>query len=101
MSPLSSVPAEVVPDPQVVARLLREQAPHLAGMPLRANSASGSSNWVFRLGDSLAVRLPRSDDYVADLVNEVSWLPRLAPKLPVAVPDVVIAGQPCGAFPRP
>src|SRR3546814_14241453 len=70
-------------------------------MPVRASSASGSSNWVFRLGDTLAIRLPRSDDYVADLVNEVRWLPRLAPNLPVAVPDVVAIGQPSGAFDRP
>ncbi len=101
MSPLPSVRADAVPDPQVVTRLLREQAPHLAGMPVRASSASGSSNWVFRLGDTLAIRLPRSDDYVADLVNEVRWVPRLAPSLPVAVPDVVAVGQPSGAFARP
>src|SRR3546814_16728794 len=70
-------------------------------MPVRASSASGSSNWVFRLGDTLAIRLPQSDDYVADLVNEVRWLPRLAPNLPVAVPDVVAIGQHRGAFARP
>lgn len=101
VSPLASVPADVAPHPQVVTRLLREQAPHLADMPVRPNSASGSSNWVFRLGDTLAIRLPRSDDYVADLVNEVRWLPRLAPTLPVPVPEVVAVGQPSGAFPRP
>jgi hypothetical protein len=101
VSPLSSVAADVVPDPQVVTRLLREQAPHLADMPVRASRASGSSNWVFRIGDTLAIRLPRSDDYVADLVNEVRWLPRLTPDLPVAVPDIVAVGQPSGAFPRP
>lgn len=97
----TSVPADVVPDPQMVTRLLREQAPHLADMPVWAISASGSSNWVFRLGDTLAIRLPRSDDYVTDLVNEVRWLPRLAPNLPVAVPDVIAFGQPSGAFARP
>lgn len=101
VSPLSSAPANVVPDLQVVTRLLREQAPHFADMPVRASSASGSSNWVFRLGDTLAIRLPRSDDYVADLVNEVRWLPRLAPNLRVAVPDVVAVGQPSAVFPRP
>lgn len=95
------MPADVVPDPQTVTRLLREQAPHLADMTVQSSSTSGSSNWVFRLGDALAVRLPRSDDYAADLLNEVRWLPRLAPNLPVAVPDVVAVGQPSGTFPRP
>jgi aminoglycoside phosphotransferase (APT) family kinase protein len=96
-----SVAADVVPDPHVVSRLLREQAPYLAGMPVRPVSASGSSNWVFRIGDGLAIRLPRSDDYVADLVNEVRWLPRLGPNLPAAVPDIVAVGQPSETFPRP
>ncbi len=101
VSPPAAVPADVVPDPQIVNRLLREQAPHLADLTVRASCASGSSNWVFRLGDALAVRLPRSDDYVADLLNEVRWLPRLGPNLTVAVPDVVAVGQPSGTFARP
>lgn len=84
-----------------MARLLREQAPRLAGMPIRPSSTSGSSNWVFRLGETLAIRLPRSENYVADLVNEVRWLPHLAPELDVAVPDVVAVGQPSETFPRP
>lgn len=56
---------------------------------------------MFRIGDALAVRLPRSDDYVADLLKEVRWLTHLAPRLPVAVPDVVAVGKPSGTFPRP
>ncbi|WP_227584245.1 aminoglycoside phosphotransferase family protein [Cellulomonas chengniuliangii] len=100
---VSALPPEAadVPHPQVVTQLLREQAPHLADMPVQASHASGSSNWVFRVGDALAVRLPRSDDYVADLAKEVRWLPRLAPHLPVPVPDVVAVGQPSTTFPRP
>ncbi len=94
-------PADPVPDPQIVTRLLQEQAPHLADLPVRRLRASGSSNWVFRLGDTLAIRLPRSDAYDADLMNEVRSLPRLAPDLPVAVPDVVAVGRPSETFRRP
>jgi len=101
VSPSSSVSDDVVPDPQVVTRLLREQAPRLADLPVRASRTSGSSNWVFRIGDDLAIRLPRSDDYVADLSNEVRWLPHLAPRLPAPVPEVVTVGRPSAAFPRP
>ena len=89
------------PDPELVTRLLREQAPALADLPVRPSSASGSSNWVFRLGSDLAVRLPRSDRYVQDLVREVRWLPRLGPALPVPVPVVVAAGEPSETFPAP
>ena len=84
-----------------MARLLREQTPRLADLPVRACDASGSSNWVFRLGDAMAVRLPRSDDYVGDLESEVRWLPHLAPELPVPVPEIVAVGRPGATFPRP
>ena len=85
----------------MVTRLLRDQAPDLANMLVRPSPASGSSNWVFRIGEGLAIRLPRSHDYVADLENEVCWLPRLAPGLPAAVPDIVAVGEPSETFPRP
>jgi aminoglycoside phosphotransferase (APT) family kinase protein len=70
-------------------------------MSVQVSPASGSSNWVFRVGNTLAIRLPRSDGYVADLVNEVRWLPLLAPHLPAAVPNIVVVGQPSETFPRP
>ncbi|WP_409482877.1 aminoglycoside phosphotransferase family protein [Arsenicicoccus dermatophilus] len=89
------------PDAALVTLLLREQAPHLADLPVRASDQAGSSNWVFRVGDGHAVRLPRSDDYVADLRTETRWLPVLAPHLCAPVPDVVLAGEPTVAFPRP
>ncbi|MSZ78168.1 MAG: phosphotransferase, partial [Actinobacteria bacterium] len=101
MSRSSGGAAEAVPDLGIVTRLLREQAPHLGDLPVREIGVSGSSNWVFRVGDALAIRLPRSDDYVADLASEVRWLPGLAPHLPVPVPDVVAVGRPSDAFPRP
>lgn len=85
----------------MVNQLLRDQAPDLADLALREIPAPGSSNWVFRIGEALAIRLPRSDDYVADLCNEVQYLPRLAPHLPAAVPEIVATGQPSPTFPRP
>lgn len=100
-APPPSESADVVPDRRLVTRLLRDQAPHLADMPVRASAASGSSNWVFRLGDALVVRLPRAETYVADLVNEVRWLPHLAPHVVSPVPEVVTVGEASGAFPHP
>ncbi len=70
-------------------------------MPVRVSPASGSSNWVFRLGDALAVRLPRSDEYVPDLLKETRWLPHIASQVVSPVPEVVALGQASQAFPRP
>ncbi len=41
----------------LIAELLREQHPDLAGMPLTFG-ARGWDNQLWRLGDDLAVRLP-------------------------------------------
>lgn len=92
---------DAVPGPGLVSRLLREQAPELAALTPRSSQSSGSSNWVFRLGDKHAIRLPRADSYVGDLLKEAQWLPRLTPALSVPVPDVVFLGEPSTFFPRP
>ncbi|QIK68538.1 aminoglycoside phosphotransferase family protein [Nocardioides sp. HDW12B] len=80
---------------------MREQNPGLAGRHVRPSESSGSSNWVFRVGDETAVRLPRSDAYAADLLVEAAHLPRLAPHLGVPVPEVTFLGEPSATFPRP
>lgn len=85
----------------LVGRLLRQQAPHLAALRVRPSDAAGSSNVVFRLGDSYAVRLPRADEYVADLLTEIEWLPQLGPSLTAPVPEIVFAGRASDVFPRP
>ena len=92
---------ERVPDAGLVVRLLREQFPELAGHHVRPSGASGSSNWVFRVGDEYAVRLPRSDSYTADLLTEARFLPRLAPHLALPVPQVRFLAEPSVRFPRP
>ncbi|QIG46195.1 aminoglycoside phosphotransferase family protein [Nocardioides anomalus] len=80
---------------------MREQAPHLADLPVRPAEGSGSSNTVVRLGEAYAVRLPRSTEYAADLRKEVAWLPRLGPLLPAPVPEVVFTGRASDLFPHP
>lgn len=90
-----------LPGIEVARALLREQVPHLADLPLAPSPASGSSNVVLRLGERLAVRLPRTDAYAVDLAKELTWLPRLAGSLPAPVPQIVHAGEPSIAFGRP
>ncbi len=101
MSPRFSESTDLVPDIRVVTQLLRDQAPHLADLPVRVSSASGSSNWVFRLGDALVVRLPRADTYVPDLLKEIRWLPHIAPRVDCPMPEVIAIGEASDAFPRP
>ena len=101
VSPRFSESTDLVPDIRVVTQLLRDQAPHLADLPVRVSSASGSSNWVFRLGDALVVRLPRADTFVPDLLKEVRWLPHIAPRVDCPIPEVIAIGEASAAFLRP
>src|SRR5947209_6976456 len=50
---------EVVTDASLVRRLLAGQFPEWAGLPIEAVPSAGTDNVIYRLSDSLAVRLPR------------------------------------------
>ncbi|WP_234336649.1 aminoglycoside phosphotransferase family protein [Streptomyces xylophagus] len=91
---------EIEIDESLVRALLRGQHPDLAGLALRP-VASGWDNQLWRLGDELAVRLPRTPRAPALLRKEWDWLPRLAPLLPLPVPTPVRQGAPTERFPLP
>jgi aminoglycoside phosphotransferase (APT) family kinase protein len=56
---------------------------------------------VWRLGDSLAIRITRRAVAVDLHQHEQRWLPVLAPGLPLPVPAPVIVGVPSARFPWP
>ncbi|MFC9115186.1 MULTISPECIES: aminoglycoside phosphotransferase family protein [Streptomyces] len=91
---------EIPVDEAFVRSLLREQRPEWAGLPL-APAGAGTDNTMYRLGDDLVVRLPRTADGAPSLRKEQEWLPRLAPHLPCPVPEPVHAGAPTDAYPVP
>ena len=90
--------AELTIDVDLVRRLLLEQHPDLAGLSL-TTVGEGWDNAVFRLGDELAIRLPRRSATAALVENEQRWLPHLAPRLPLPVPTPVRIGRPGMGFP--
>jgi aminoglycoside phosphotransferase (APT) family kinase protein len=64
--------------------------------------ARGWDNQLWRLGDDLAVRLPWATGSADALLRkEYSWLPGLAPRLPLPVPVPQRLGEPSERFPRP
>lgn len=92
---------EVQIDRALAARLLVEQHPHLAARPISRLDVQGTDNVVFRLGDDLSLRLPRKPSAVPGVLVELEWLPRLAPQLPLPVPDPIARGEPSDAYPFP
>ena len=86
-------------DTGLVHRLLTDQFPRWADRVIRPVASSGTDNAMFRLGDELAVRLPRVSRAAADIDVERRWLPALAPHLPVAIPEIVAVGEPVDDLP--
>ncbi len=90
--------ADIEIDEPLIRSLLRAQHPDLADLPLQAMD-SGWDNAMFRLGEHLAVRLPRRVAVTKLIEHEQEWLPQLAPLLPIAVPAPVRVGRPAENYP--
>jgi aminoglycoside phosphotransferase (APT) family kinase protein len=87
-------------DEALVGRLIAGQFPQWARLPVRRVPSSGTDNAIFRLGDALAVRLPRIHWAVDQVAKEQQWLPRFAPRLPLAVPVPLARGEPAEGYPH-
>ena len=86
---------------ELVSRLVASQFPHWAELPVRPVDVDGWDNATFRLGERMSVRLPSSQAYVEQVEKEHRWLPILAPRLPLQIPEPLAKGEPGCGFPRP
>ncbi len=91
---------EVDTDAALVRRLLAAQFPHWAGLAVEPIRSSGTDNAMYRLGGELAARLPRRPSAVSPIQKEYTWLPRLAPHLPLPTPIPFAVGSPRGGLSR-
>src|SRR3984893_17711999 len=94
----SKPPADFAVNTALVRALLHEQHQDLAGLAL-SEAAAGWDNHLFRLGDALAVRLPRREVAASLIVHEQRWLPLLSARLPLPIPVPVRTGHPGCSFP--
>jgi aminoglycoside phosphotransferase (APT) family kinase protein len=88
-------------DGLLVRRLLAKQFPQWADLTITPVRSAGTDNAIYRLGDDMAVRLPRIASAAAHVDTEHRWLPRLAPLLPIAIPIPLGRGVPDERSPYP
>lgn len=86
-------------DDELVQGLLEAQMPDLAGLSLRRFDSSGTVNAVYRLGETLVVRLPKAPEYVGGPEREARWMPVFAQSLPIHVPKYDRLGHPTSRYP--
>ena len=97
-TPSATPPAEINLDVPLVRALLQQQHPDLAGHPLTP-AESGWDNALYRLGTTLAVRLPRRQLAANFILHEQACLPQLAGRLPLPIPAPVRLGKPGVGYP--
>lgn len=90
---------EVDIDVSLVNRLLAAQFPQWAELPIFPVTSAGTDNALFRLGNAMAVRLPRIDWAVGQADKDQYWLPKLAPQLPLEIPALLEIGLPGEGYP--
>jgi aminoglycoside phosphotransferase (APT) family kinase protein len=88
-------------DGGLARRLVDGQFPEWADFPIEPVTPSGWDNRTFRLGERLLVRLPSAARYADQVEKEQLWLPRLAPLLPLPIPEPVAIGSPAEDYPWP
>jgi len=84
-----------------VRELVCDQYPEWAHLPLKQFASEGTDNAVFRLGEEMVVRLPRTKKASLQVEKEQLWLPRLAPYLSLTIPTLLGAGRPTDTYPFP
>ena len=90
---------EVPTDLALAQRLLAAQFPQWAALPLAPVTSAGTDHALYRLGDSLVMRLPRTARAARQADKELRWLPYLAPHLPLAISQPLAQGQPDAGYP--
>lgn len=99
VSDLGPVPQRITVTAEQARRLVAEQFPQWASLPVRAVDNGGWDNWTFHLGEDMLLRLPTAREYALAVDKEHRWLPELAPLLPLAIPVPLAKGSPGAGYP--
>jgi aminoglycoside phosphotransferase (APT) family kinase protein len=99
--PHTDAPAAPPIDATLARRLVAEQFPRWADLPVRPVEVGGWDNRTFHLGDEMTVRLPSGEGYVLQVAKEQRWLPVLGDRLAWEIPVPLAQGRPGAGYPYP
>jgi aminoglycoside phosphotransferase (APT) family kinase protein len=77
----------------------RSSFPQWADLPIEPVHSAGTDKAIYRLGDDMAVRLPRIHWATGQVDEEHFCPPRLGPLLPLAIPVPLANGMPAEGYP--
>lgn len=82
-------------------KLIAEQFPEYARLPIVDVEKQGHDNRTYRLGDHMLIRMPTAADYALKVPKEQELLPELANRLSVSIPAPIKMGNPSADYPYP
>lgn len=86
-------------DSDLVRRLVKNPFPEWRDLPIMPVANGGWDNRTFHLGKTMLVGMPSAAHYASQVEKENEWLPKLAPFLPLAIPEPVTVGKPAEGYP--
>lgn len=98
---MAQYPNEFTISPSLVSQLVHDQFPQWDVFSINPVEPGGWDHRTYRLGNTMAIRLPSSRIYEAQVSKEFTWLPILAPLLSCKIPQPIALGRPTQAYPAP
>ena len=91
--------ADITPD--LAHRLIVDQFPEYAHLPITSVEVQGHDNRTYRLGNDLLIRMPSAEAYALKVPKKQEFLPKIAPYLTVNIPVPIKMGAPSKDYPYP
>lgn len=89
------------PTIHIACKLIAEQFPEYADLPITDVEKQGHDNRTYRLGDHMLIRMPTAADYALKVPKEQELLPKLAKRLSINIPAPIQMGKPSADYPYP
>lgn len=82
-------------------KLIAEQFPEYAHLPITSVEKQGHDNRTYRLGSDMLIRMPTAESYALKVPKEQALLPKLAPHLTASIPVPLNIGAASRDYPYP
>ena len=92
---------EIISDVALAKALVAGQFNEWSKLRVTRVDAVSTDNDMYRLGNHLALRLPKRPSAVAAIGKEHTWLSRLASGLPLQIPLPIAKGEAANGYPYP
>lgn len=91
----------IMPTLDLARKLIAEQFPEYASLPIVDVEKQGLDNRTYRLGEHMLIRMPRAAEYAEKVAIEQELLPQLAKRLSISIPAPIEMGKPSAYYPYP